>query len=127
MKPKKKYEDFTKEDIIKYRQQFVKNVLRRSTYRWPWKNIAMRAAKIGRNQYVCALCKNIVPNRLKKVDHINPVVSPAEGFVSWDMFIERLLCPLTNFQVVCKECHDQKTKAEREERKKTRASRRLLN
>ena len=52
------------------------------------------------------------------VDHIDPVVSPKTGFVSWDVYIERMFCEADGFQVLCHTCHGIKTQNEREERKK---------
>lgn len=48
------------------------------------------------------------------VDHIVPVISPATGFRSWDIVIERMFCELDGFQVLCHECHKKKTADERE-------------
>jgi hypothetical protein len=41
-----------------------------------------------------------------------------EGFLSWDIFIERLFCGIENLQILCSECHKVKTKKETLERKK---------
>jgi cytochrome c553 len=55
------------------------------------------------------------------MDHIHPVVDPAVGWVSLDMFADRLLCDESGFQAICLECHDVKTKGENQIRKQTRA------
>jgi hypothetical protein len=47
------------------------------------------------------------------VDHIDPVIDPAVGFVSWDTVIERLFCEVEGFQVLCWACHHAKTNEER--------------
>ena len=62
-------------------------------------------------QYLCAICKKKHDN--VSVDHIDPIGT----FVSWDAFIAKLFCPIDNLQVLCKTCHDIKTKSERNNRK----------
>jgi hypothetical protein len=52
------------------------------------------------------------------VDHIEPV-GGRETSGGWDGVIERLYCEIDGLQVLCKACHDLKTK---EERKNGRAS-----
>ena len=49
------------------------------------------------------------------VDHIDPIV-PVTGWVSWDSCIERMYCEGDNLQLLCKACHDVKTKEETAER-----------
>ena len=51
-----------------------------------------------------------------EVDHIEPVVDPKEGFISWDVFIDRLFCERANLQAVCKPCHKVKTQKEKKKR-----------
>lgn len=64
-------------------------------------------------QYRCNVCGNYVGSTKVSVDHINPVVSVSEGFVDFNTFIERLFCDATNLQVICDDCHNTKTQAER--------------
>lgn len=54
-----------------------------------------------------------------QVDHVIPVIGP-EGFVDWNTFIDRLFTTKDNFQVLCKACHDAKTKDEKELRNELR-------
>lgn len=51
-------------------------------------------------------------------DHVNPVVDPLTGFSGWDDFVNRLFCEQENLQVLCKNCHDLKSKEERASRPK---------
>lgn len=110
---------------------FVKGALRSASNRWPPKYVCRKAANIKRGYYRCAGFQtkaHVVPATIKKqgskgrvknvfVDHIIPVVGPG-GFTSWDEFISNLYCEVDNLQVLCKACHDAKSKAEKEERKK---------
>lgn len=72
--------------------------------------------KTGRlaQHYLCAACKGEYPAKEVSVDHIEPVVDPKIGWVSWDVFIERLFCAADNLQCLCIKCHKTKTKLERE-------------
>ncbi len=68
--------------------------------------------------YKCAKCKKHFVAADVQVDHIFPVVDPKTGFVSWDLFIDRIFCEIENLQVMCKPCHKVKTEEEKLERKK---------
>jgi len=70
--------------------------------------------------YRCAWCKGDFSSTNVAVDHIHPVVDPVKGFESWDEFIKRLYCEKDNLQVLCKECHTEKSALERDIRTKQR-------
>jgi 5-methylcytosine-specific restriction endonuclease McrA len=74
--------------------------------------------KSGRlaKHYKCNKCGDLFSSTNITVDHKIPIVG-REGFVSWDLFIERLFCNIGNLQVLCKPCHALKTKKETKERK----------
>lgn len=55
------------------------------------------------------------------VDHIQPVIDPKKGFVSWDDVIARMFCEKEDFQILCHECHSNKTKEEKEIRKNVKS------
>lgn len=113
-------------------RSFIISTLRRASNRWAPKNTVKKDARVERGVYLCASCKEHVPNSIKVdgkrvnnvfVDHINPVIDPEKGFISWDNFIERMFCEEDNLQVLCKDCHDLKTADERaiaKERKKNK-------
>jgi hypothetical protein len=113
--------------------------LRKASYRWPARSKAFRAAaasysqfikypgvgilslsKRVRNFYWCKLCDLVFPRKLVSADHIKPVIDPARGFVDWNEYIKRLFCSESGFQIICKECHDAKTRHERKVRTVTR-------
>lgn len=104
---------------------FIKNQLRGGSRKWAPIHTTLKGARVGRGVYHCSGCSQDVPvtvvdkgskRRVKNVyvDHINPVVDPHKGFTTWDSFIERLFCEEDSLQVLCKECHDDKTKWERD-------------
>lgn len=102
---------------------FIKSLLRKGTQRWGPKNTCLQQARVSKGVYLCKGCGQEVPVTVKKdnkrvrnvfVDHIDPIIDPSEGFVSWDKVIERMFCEGDGFQVLCSECHKQKTSEERQ-------------
>lgn len=101
----------------------------------PQKNKDGTESRAKRVEYQCAHCQQWFPKKVGKktvifVDHIVPVVDPLVGFDGWDAYIPRMngvevfdydkdtfeskLKHL--YQVLCKDCHDVKTKAEGQQR-----------
>ena len=103
---------------------FIKSALRKASIKWPPKYQVKKEAEVGKKinkstgriamHYCCAGCSDHFPNSYVSVDHILPVVDPTTGFVSWDDVIERMFCEIDGLQVLCKDCHDEKTKQEKE-------------
>ena len=96
-----------------------------------WGPIAecLKAARVGRGEYLCSGCKETVPATTKvggrrtknvHVDHIEPIVDPDVGFVSYDVLIERMFCETEGFQILCKPCHNNKSSAEKRQAKERR-------
>lgn len=101
---------------------FIKGMLRQGTRRWAPISETMKDARVSRGLYECAKCKRHVPPTIKEgrkriknvaVDHIDPIVDPEKGFTTWDDCIERMFCEKENLQLLCKECHDEKSVKER--------------
>ena len=63
---------------------------------WPPRAECLKLARVERGKYQCAHCECI----FKKIEH---------GFVDWNTYIERLFCPVENFQALCRVCHSAKT------------------
>lgn len=103
---------------------FVVGALRSATRRYPPRNAALQKAYVDKRiskrsgrlakHYKCAKCRKLFTSTDVQIDHIEPVVDPKQGFVSWDVYVERMYCEEDNFQVLCKPCHKIKTKEERE-------------
>lgn len=102
---------------------FIKNNLRQATRKWEPIQKCAKRANVSRGLYECASCKELVPpttvcqesrRRIKNifVDHINPIVDPTVGFVSWDSVIERMFCDSDNLQLLCLTCHKKKSREE---------------
>lgn len=109
-------------------RSFVTSALRAASRRWPPKYQALKAAFVGKKvnaktgkmamHYKCAECKKHFVAVDVQVDHIDPVVDPKKGFVSWDVFIDRMFVEIEKLQVLCKPCHKIKTDEEKQQRKK---------
>jgi len=102
------------------KKAFLIQTLRRASYRWPHRNAVLKRARVARGQYKCELCSAVVDRHNIKMDHIQAVVDPAVGWVSLDVFADRLLCDESGFQAICTSCHDIKTKGENKIRHQTR-------
>jgi len=100
---------------------FIRSALRQKS-RW-WKPITeckMKARRAYKGplkrqkfEYQCNSCKDWFPEKKINVDHI---VGAGSLNCSADLpgFVERLFCEQDNLQVLCTECHDKKTKLEKE-------------
>lgn len=117
-------------------RSFIRSQLRAATMRWGPIAQCLKDARTGRGEYLCAQCQQIVPatakvngKRIKNVhvDHIEPIVDPTVGFVSYDVLIERMFCEAPNLQVLCNDCHTIKTDAEKALAKQRRAKQKDLD
>lgn len=112
-------------------RSFIVSLLRSGQRRWPPKQQAVKEAKAGKlineatgrlaEHYKCVACGGLFPLKSVQADHIEPVIDPHVGFVSWDEYINRMYCEKDNYQILCKGCHSAKTAEERsiaKERKK---------
>lgn len=65
----------------------------------------------GGKMYWCANCPNTFLAKDVQVDHISPVIFIIESkrTIPLDIYIERVYCDISNLQVLCKPCHQNKT------------------
>lgn len=117
-------------------RSFIRSQLRAATMRWGPIAECLKASRVGRGEYLCAGCKATVPATIKvggrrtknvHVDHIEPIVDPNVGFVSYDVMIERMFCESENLQVLCNDCHTTKTDKEKAQAKLRRAKEKELD
>ena len=102
---------------------FIKSALRSASQRWPPKYTSLNEAKQGKKinsktgrlaeHYLCSECGGEFPAKDVQVDHIEPVIDPIIGFVTWDEVIRRMFCEKDGYQILCKPCHSIKTNAEK--------------
>jgi len=98
-------------------KRFLIAWLRRGSYRTPVRQEVKKRARITRGLYGCEKCGASLRNGEYAIDHIQPVIHPKRGFVSWDEFINRLYTDSSGQQLLCHPCHDAKTKKENKKRK----------
>lgn len=94
----------------------IKSALRKAWLTSPERNAVKKQARVGRGVYRCKGYKrrsHKVSAKEVCVDHIEPVVNPSTGFTTWDELVDRLFVTEDKLQVLCKECHKQKSKDER--------------
>ena len=109
-------------------RSFITSTLRSGMRRWPPKWVCLKEAAVGKKinkktgklamHFMCAVCRKEHTSKDVQVDHIEPVVNPTTGFVSWDVYIDRMFCEKGNLQVLCTSCHKAKTKEEKDESKR---------
>jgi 5-methylcytosine-specific restriction endonuclease McrA len=99
---------------------FIRSGLRQKS-RW-WKPITECKLKAKRTykgtnkrqkfEYKCATCNNWFPEKQINVDHIIPAgsLNCAQDLPG---FVERLFCEIDNLQVLCSDCHNEKTKLDK--------------
>lgn len=70
----------------------------------------------------CAGCGKLEAKSYMVVDHIDPLIPVNQSMLemSWDEVIDRTWCVEANLQVLCPDCHDTKTAAERVQRKRNK-------
>lgn len=72
----------------------------------------------GGKMYICNYCKNVFGPRQIHIDHIKPVIplDKTTEDMSWDEIIDNLFCPIDNLQVLCIDCHHDKSAKEKHDR-----------
>jgi len=99
----------------------IRSALRQKSRWWKpvtqCKELARRAYK-GTNkrqkwEYQCNKCKKWYNAKNINVDHIKPAGS-LNCAADLPLFVETLFCEVDNLQVLCKTCHDKKTKLEKQ-------------
>lgn len=101
--------------------QFIRSALRQAFSRYPPKYQAKDRAKRtlehkkGRQQYEyqCSHCNGWFPAKAVEVDHIEPAGS-LRTYDDLPGFVRRLFCEVDGLQILCKECHLDKTTESRE-------------
>jgi len=116
-----------------YRYSFVKQTLRRSSFRWPPRGEALRAARTSQKpnpvtgrlcwHVSCAGCKQEILEKEAQLDHVEPVIDilPSVRNVPFnkeksEVYLGTLVLKMfpvaRGFQVLCETCHKTKTRGE---------------
>ena len=99
---------------------WLKNVIRRASYRWPPRYEAKTLARIRRGVYRCGICQGEVPASELEMDHIEPVIDPKKGWVSLEDYGMKMIPDAEGFQAVHKTCHLAKSIEENSQRRETK-------
>jgi len=114
------------------KKAFIISTLRRATTKWGPKQQVIRNARIRRGIYVCEKCKQETPASLPPLegnkrrrkgiiaDHISPIVSPTDGFIDYNTWIDRCFIEIDGFQALCWQCDQEKQTIERAIRKENK-------
>ena len=100
---------------------FIRSALRQAWTRWSPNHITKKMARVGYGQYMCAgyetdahvVGASVVINGKRKNNIFTDHITPVGGDGDWNVVIENLFCETDNLQLLCKECHDRKSKDER--------------
>lgn len=99
---------------------FISSGLRRMWMKYPVKQEALKASrrpfegadKRTKWEYRCVDCNTWFKGKDIQVDHIEPVGS-LRDYADLPRAVKNLFCELDNLQVLCKECHQNKTLSEK--------------
>lgn len=108
---------------------FIRSALRAAWVKYPVKGQVLKKSRRNvkktekmdrrihrhRFEYKCAVCKKFHKATQVQVDHIIPCGS-LNCYEDLPRFVSTLFCEEDNLQVICIECHNQKTNQERAER-----------
>lgn len=92
-------------------RQWLITKLRRISLYWPARQECLNASKIERGVFRCNHCKMGFGRKEINIDHIDPVVK-ITGFINWDDYISKLFCDSSMMQILCLQCHSNKTLTE---------------
>lgn len=99
----------------------LRSLMRRA---WAWyseeRKQCLDGARVVRGKYKCEGCKALVGPKDIQVDHIKKVTADTGLKFREDIapFVDRLFCPLSGLMALCKPCHSEKTKLERQKIKR---------
>jgi len=107
---------------------FIRSALRGAWQRWGPNHEVKKTARVERGKYRCAgynrrshiVTASITVEGKRKNNIFTDHIVPVGGDGDWNEIIENLFCEVDNLQLLCKSCHDVKTKDERHD-SRTRA------
>jgi 5-methylcytosine-specific restriction endonuclease McrA len=94
--------------------KFSKSAMRHYWRRTPMVALAIQKSRVGAGLFKCAKCKNIFKKGEIDVDHVTPIADL--GNENLDIFARHLFCDDELLQILCKECHTDKTVFENNQR-----------
>ena len=114
-------------------RSFIRSALRSAWQRWSPNHLTKKNARVGYGEYMCAgyntephvTGASVVIDGKRKNNIFTDHIKPVGGDGDWNLVIENLFCETDNLQLLCKECHDQKSKDERAEARALKAQNNL--
>lgn len=100
------------------KMSWIKNAIRRASYKFPPRYLTKVNARVRRGVYKCQICGLEKKAKDIQLDHKEPVINPDTGFVDWNDFIGRMFPDLDGWQALCAECHQAKSESENKVRRK---------
>lgn len=96
--------------------------------KWKPAGEALKRARVGRNQYRCAVCQGIFKRTEVQKDHCIPMIplDKTQYETSLDEIAERLFVSVESYQILCCFCHNVKSSVEKETRAENRAKKEAL-
>lgn len=112
-----------------HKKAFIVNGLRRLSYKWVGRWTAEKRSKLSeRNTYYCEQCGIIVGKKETRMDHIQPIIDPVEGWQGFsDAYMDRFFIEPEGWQRLCLDCDSIKTKAENAIRYETKSNNKRKN
>ncbi len=109
-------------------RNLVKGAIRRVFSRSELRRSVLDAARIDyldpdrprvKKWGVCKACKQKTPLYLMQADHVNPIIPVDKTLeeMSWDEVVNNIWCDPKCLDILCKPCHNTKTKAENKQRR----------
>lgn len=100
--------------------QFIRSGLRQTAVRWPPRSEVLKHARRKYNgpdkrrkwEYQCSECERWLKQKEVQVDHRLPC-GKLNRWEDVERFMRRLFCEIDGLQVICKQCHERKTRGER--------------
>lgn len=106
----------------------------RKVWGWsPLRNSVLKRSQIDKDSWKCEVCLKIVTKivyftkkgRKKRringaIDHIVPIGKQPKSFEEYPDYYKRLFCEVSNYQFLCKSCHDKKSEKEKKLRVQAR-------
>ena len=113
-KPSEKVEGWTEARYWSFIRSALRSAWRRYPVKWEVLKEASRSVTGQRHktEYQCNECKQWFKGAEVQVDHVTPA-GQLTDYKHLPSFVEGLYCGKENLQVLCSECHGEKSKKER--------------
>lgn len=104
---------------------FIRSGLRKTSQRWPplvklalerVRRKSKSSNKLLKWEFRCSACRGWFPRKRVQVDHIESC-GTLKTFEDLPDFVRRLFCEVEGLRILCKDCHEKRTKEEKANQK----------